>query len=586
MEQARHSAALNFSDFAWDQTIGGTGWLLNLTKDGVLLDNGSGLSGEDVEPYLAASDNDTADYDSSKEVYVLPGSGYGATASQRPAGIPENSFAETGSCASNILKVDQEDSTCSLTVTGRPDLSISISAPAGVYHAPGDTMDMSVSATNLGPGTVQTSDGFAITVSVPAGWTASPVPGCTVSGQTVSCAIDTPLSPAPVPGGSGGNIGFTIPLVANSDAVSGSYPLVASLDRSVSDGDTDPTNDDFVLSNDQAQGTVQFVKLPRLTLRKTTLDDVGSFTFTGNNGWETQTITTVSQGVAQPGATQILAEVDVQTVISETLPPNWVLDDVVCLGMGTGGTVSFDENSFTLSPEAVAVDIAVDPLECTNNCARNEPDALAVMAAAPRGALLHAPDCYMNKIAGPPELAGHVSLDAPVADNLAAAADVLGKPLSEVRVIVLERSRHERLIAEIRAAGARLWLIGDGDIAGALRAATGEADLLMGIGAAPEGVIAATALRGIGGVFEGRLHFHEPEFRARAVEMLGDDVDRLWQRDELCTSDDAVFVATGVCDGWLPGPKAGEGGMVTTSRVISVADGRDEVIQREHAPIS
>ena len=237
-------------------------------------------------------------------------------------------------------------------------------------------------------------------------------------------------------------------------------------------------------------------------------------------------------------------------------------------------------------PEAVAVDIAVDPLECTNNCARNEPDALAVMAAAPRGALLHAPDCYMNKIAGPPELAGHVSLDAPVADNLAAAADVLGKPLSEVRVIVLKRPRHERLITEIRAAGARLWLIGDGDIAGALRAATGEADLLMGIGAAPEGVIAATALRGIGGVFEGRLHFHEPEFRARAVEMLGDDVDRLWQRDELCTSDDAVFVATGVCDGWLPGPRAGEGGTVTTSRVIFVADSRDEVIRHEHAPVS
>ena len=237
-------------------------------------------------------------------------------------------------------------------------------------------------------------------------------------------------------------------------------------------------------------------------------------------------------------------------------------------------------------PEAVAVDIAVDPLECTNNCARNEPDALAVMAAAPRGALLHAPDCYMNKIAGPPELAGHVSLDAPVADNLAAVANVLGKPVSEVRVIVLERPRHERLITEIRAAGARLWLIGDGDIAGALRAAPGEADLLMGIGAAPEGVFAATALRGIGGVFEGRLHFHEPEFRARAVEMLGDDVDRLWQRDELCTSDDAVFVATGVCDGWLPGPRAGEGGTVTTSRVIFVADSRDEVIRHEHAPVS
>jgi fructose-1,6-bisphosphatase II len=237
-------------------------------------------------------------------------------------------------------------------------------------------------------------------------------------------------------------------------------------------------------------------------------------------------------------------------------------------------------------PGAIAVDIAIDPLECTNNCARDDPDALAVLAAAPRGALLHAPDCYMNKIAGPAELAGHVSLDAPVADNLHATAEVLGKPLSEVRVIVLERPRHDQLIAEIRAAGAQLQLIGDGDIAGALRAATGEADLLLGIGAAPEGVITATALRGLGGFFEGRLHFHKPEFRTRAVEMLGDDVDRLWQRDELCTSDDAVFVATGVCDGWLPGPVEGEGGTTTTSRVISVADGRDEIIRHEHAPAS
>ena len=192
----------------------------------------------------------------------------------------------------------------------------------------------------------------------------------------------------------------------------------------------------------------------------------------------------------------------------------------------------------------------------------------------------------MNKIAGPAELTGHVSLDAPVADNLHTTAEVLGKPLSEVRVIVLERPRHDQLIAEIRAAGAQLQLIGDGDIVGALRAATGEADLLLGIGAAPEGVITATALRGLGGFFEGRLHFHKPEFRARAVEMLGDDVDRLWQRDELCTSDDAVFVATGVCDGWLPGPRAGEGGTVTTSRVIFVADSRDEVIRHEHAPVS
>ncbi|MEC9245038.1 MAG: isopeptide-forming domain-containing fimbrial protein, partial [Pseudomonadota bacterium] len=349
-----------FADFAWDQTVGGAGWLVNLTKDDVLLDNGNGQTGENVDPYISATANDPAVYNPPSELYVLPGTGYGATTSQRPAGIPENSFAQTGSCVDNVTRADQEDGSCSLTIAGRPDLSIAISTPTGVYNAPGDTMNMTVSATNLGPGTVEASDGFAISIAVPTGWTASPAPGCTVSGQTVSCAVNTSLAPAAVPGGAGGDITFTIPLVANSEAVSGSHPLIASLDRTASDGDGDPTNDDFDTTNDQAQGTIEFVKLPRLTVRKATFDDVGSFTFTGNNGWQSQTITTVSEGVAERGDTQILSEVGVETVISETLPPNWVLDDVICLGIGSGGTVSFDDNSFTLSSEAVAVDGEID----------------------------------------------------------------------------------------------------------------------------------------------------------------------------------------------------------------------------------
>ena len=117
----------------------------------------------------------------------------------------------------------------------------------------------------------------------------------------------------------------------------------------------------------------------------------------------------------------------------------------------------------------------------------------------------------------------------------------------------MDRPRHIELISEIEGAGSKVSLIGDGDIAGALRAVEGEVDLLMGIGAAPEGVIAATAIKALGGVFEGRLHFHKPEFRERAEEMLDDDVDRLWTQDDLCQSDDTMFVATGVCDGWLPG---------------------------------
>tara|TARA_B100000315_G_scaffold246779_1_gene274525 strand:+ start:9329 stop:10276 length:948 start_codon:yes stop_codon:yes gene_type:complete len=233
-------------------------------------------------------------------------------------------------------------------------------------------------------------------------------------------------------------------------------------------------------------------------------------------------------------------------------------------------------------PLALAADIAVDPLECTNHCAQDKPDALSVLAAAPRGALLHAPDCYMNKIAGSSLLKGRISLDTPVGDNLNAVSDVMGKPLSEITVIVMDRSRHIELISKIEGAGSKVRLIGDGDIAGALRAVEGEVDLLMGIGAAPEGVIAATAIKALGGVFESRLHFHKPEFRERAEKMMDDDVDRLWTEQDLCQSDDTLFVATGVCDGWLPEVSFEDGVIKTTSKIINGSDGSVEVITTNH----
>ena len=223
---------------------------------------------------------------------------------------------------------------------------------------------------------------------------------------------------------------------------------------------------------------------------------------------------------------------------------------------------------------ALKVDIAVDPLECTNNCATNSDNAIAVLAAAPRGALLHAPDCYMDKIAGGVELSGEISLDGGVAWNLEQTASVLDKPVEEVRVVALDRERHADLFAEVRAAGAELHLMGDGDISAAIWAAepTGPFDLLMGIGAAPEGVITATALRGLGGVFEGRLKYRDAADRERASHMVGDDLDRLWTADDLCSSTDAIFVATGVCPGYLPGVEdLGNGKVRTTSQVIDVA---------------
>jgi fructose-1,6-bisphosphatase class II len=228
------------------------------------------------------------------------------------------------------------------------------------------------------------------------------------------------------------------------------------------------------------------------------------------------------------------------------------------------------------NPLVPAIDIAVDPLECTNNCADNLPNSIAVLAAAPRGTLLHAPDCYMDKIAAGPEMEGHINLDAGVAYNIEQVASVLDKPVEEVRIIALDRKRHANLFKEIKQVGAQLHLLGDGDISAALWAARpdGEHDMLLGIGAAPEGVITATAIRGIGGVFEGRLVFRSDEEEARAEQMIDDDLTRLWDAKDLCRSDDAIFVASGVCDGYLPGVKIYDNGnMHTYAELIDVQAG-------------
>ena len=224
---------------------------------------------------------------------------------------------------------------------------------------------------------------------------------------------------------------------------------------------------------------------------------------------------------------------------------------------------------------ALKIDIAVDPLECTNNCADNKPNSIAVLAAAPRGTLLHAPDCYMDKIAAGPELSGHVSLDGGVAYNIEQAADVLDKPTSEIKIVALDRKRHSDLFKQINETGAQLHLMDDGDVSAAIWAArsSGPYDMLMGIGAAPEGVITAAALRGIGGVFEGRLVFRSDEEEKRAEKMVDDDLERLWDAKDLCKSDDAVFAASGVCDGYLPGVIFGEDQIQTFSELIDVKSG-------------
>jgi fructose-1,6-bisphosphatase II / sedoheptulose-1,7-bisphosphatase len=206
------------------------------------------------------------------------------------------------------------------------------------------------------------------------------------------------------------------------------------------------------------------------------------------------------------------------------------------------------------SGEGPEVDIAVDPLEGTTICAKAMPNALAVLAIAERGGLLHAPDMYMNKIAiGPGYPDGVVDLDAPPADNLNALAKAKGVPIHEITACILDRPRHAELIKAVRDTGAAVQLIPDGDIAGVIwttdPAETGI-DIYMGSGGAPEGVLAAAALRCIGGQIQGRLMPLKDEERVRAAKMGITDIKRKFKLEDMASAD-VVFSATGVTDGSL-----------------------------------
>jgi len=230
----------------------------------------------------------------------------------------------------------------------------------------------------------------------------------------------------------------------------------------------------------------------------------------------------------------------------------------------------------------IKVDIAVDPLECTNHCAFDLPDSIAVLAGAPSGSLLHAPDTYMNKLCGRKELIGHIGLTKTIEENLLATAKVLNKEVKELKVIVMDRDRHQDLIASMQSFGVEPILIGDGDVTGALKAVEGEVDLLYGIGAAPEGVIAATAVKALGGFFEGQLVFYDSEFENRAHKMVGSNIDKIWNANDLCTSDDTFFIASGVCTGWVPGVKFQNDKAIVTSKIIFGGTGKIKIITNEY----
>ena len=216
------------------------------------------------------------------------------------------------------------------------------------------------------------------------------------------------------------------------------------------------------------------------------------------------------------------------------------------------------------------VDVAVDPLEGTNIVAAGTWNALAVLAVADHGNLLHAPDMYMDKIAVGPKAVGKIDINASVLDNLKAVAEAKGKEIEDCVAVILDRKRHEKIIEEVRSAGARIKLISDGDVAAAINTAFDDTgvDILFGSGGAPEGVLAAVALKCLGGEIQGKLLPQNEEELKRCNEMGIHDVSRVLYMEDLVKGEDAIFAATGVTDGELLKGVRFQGTSGTTQSVV------------------
>jgi fructose-1,6-bisphosphatase II len=262
------------------------------------------------------------------------------------------------------------------------------------------------------------------------------------------------------------------------------------------------------------------------------------------------------------------------------------IDGVVVIGEG-----EMDEAPMLYIGEKVGagtppqVDVAVDPLEGTNLVAKGLPNALSVLAVAPRGCLLHAPDIYMQKIAVGPKAAGSIDLDAPVEENIKRVSKALGKRAEDMVAIILDRPRHKDIIDVLRRLGVRVKLISDGDVAAAIATSvewTGV-DILFGIGGAPEGVLAAAALKCLGGEMQGRLIPENEKDKERIIKMGLLDPTKLLLMDDLIHGDDVIFAATGITDGdLLRGVRYDGHGATTHSIVMRGLTGTVRYIKATH----
>jgi fructose-1,6-bisphosphatase II len=218
------------------------------------------------------------------------------------------------------------------------------------------------------------------------------------------------------------------------------------------------------------------------------------------------------------------------------------------------------------------IDIAVDPLEGTNLVAYGQANAITVLAASEKGGLLNAPDTYLDKLCVGPIVAGKVDIRESPTENIGRIAEALGRRINDITVVILERPRHEALIAEVREAGARIKLISDGDLSAAISCAVSGTGVhaVMGLGGAPEGVLTAAALRCLGGEIQARFRYRSPEEKARGAAMGHGDEDRVYTTEELASGENLVFAATGVTGGdLLQGVRFFGGGARTHSLIMA-----------------
>lgn len=409
-QQARHSAVMTFTDFAWSQTLGGSGWQVDLTWTGTLLDNGAGQSGAGKTPHASLAANVNL-YQDINETYVLPNSGYGAAVSQRPGGIAANTYVTSGTCASGITLADQQDASCTLDVNGLPDIGVTIATPgtASPYGAYDQSQDVTVTATNYGPGATDGDDGFTLVTTLPSGWTAgATLPAdCTANAArtVVTCALDpTPLSAALSPGSAGGTVSFTFPVVVNSPTVSGTYQADVALGRSVPDGDADATNDDYDTSNDTAQGPLVLVAPRAVTVIKalSPTTDTGLFDLRINGA-------AVASGVGNGGTGSNASVAVGSTVTVDELAGTGTAlagytSSLSCTGVsGVSGTTS---GTFTM-PDA--------DVTCTFTNVRRSADVQIIKTASPNPVLSGESVTYTIVVTnhGPADVTNAVVTDEP-----------------------------------------------------------------------------------------------------------------------------------------------------------------------------